>query len=486
MAPREQPTYHALVIGAGPGGLVAAAGLAGLGAKVALFEKSRMGGDCLNTGCVPSKALIASAHAAHTMRTASRFGLAPREPDIDLGAVFDRMRRVRAQIAVHDAPERFEKMGVDVFTGAAARLTSPHTVRAGERTFRGDFIVIATGGRAAVPPIDGLADTPHHTNETFFDQMTASPGSLCVMGGGPIGLEMAQTMARLGVRTAVVEMMDQILVMEDPDAAQVVADSLEADGVTLMRGQAVRRVEPLPGGAGRNAVRVHIEETATGKKIEQDFGALLVAVGRRPNVEDLGLEEAGVAFTRTGITTDDRLRTSRRNIFAIGDVAGPYQFTHFADAQARAVVRNILIPWVPARFDASVVPWCTYTDPECAHVGHNETTARKAGLDFSVHRVDLSALDRAVTDDRSTGFVKVIADAKGRVLGATAVAAGAGDWIHEYVLAMKNGITLPRISGTIHAYPTYGEASRRPADGFMKNKLTPTTRKILAWRWGRR
>ena len=486
MGQRKNEHYNALVIGAGPGGLVAAAGLAGLGARVGLFEKGRMGGDCLNTGCVPSKAVIASARVAHTMRTAARHGLPAHDPPVDVAAVFARMREVREQIAHHDAPERFESLGVEVFVGAPAVFTSPGTVEANGRTYSADYFVIATGGRPAVPPIPGLRETPHYTNETFFDELDASPGTLCVMGGGPIGIEMAQTMGRLGVRTTLVEMMDQILVMEDADAANVVQDALVADGVEMLTGHMVKSVAAGSPAAGPRAVRVQIEEKASGKTHEREFGALLVAVGRLPNVEQVGLEAAGVAFTRSGVTVDDKLRTANKHIFAVGDVAGSYQFTHFADAQARAVIRNILIPWFPARFNAAVVPWCTYTDPECAHVGHNETTAKAAGLVFGVYRFEMAELDRAIVDGHTEGFVKVIADPKGRLLGATIVGAGAGDWIHEYVLAMKHGITLPGISGTLHAYPTYGEASRRPADLFMKGKLTPTARRVLARRWGRR
>lgn len=482
---RDSEHYTAIVIGAGPGGLVAAAGLAGLGARVALFEKHRMGGDCLNTGCVPSKALIASARVAHAVRTAARYGLPAHQPVIDVGAVFARMREARAHIARHDAPERFEKMGIRVHLGGPAAFTSPGTIEADGRSYSADFFVIATGGRPAVPPVPGLDGVPYLTNENFFEAITDSPGTLCILGGGPVGLEMAQTMARLGVCTTVVEMMDRILLMEDPDAAETIRTALETEGVELMTGHVAKSVEKGPAALGPLAARVVIEESATGKTLDGDFGALLVAVGRKPNTEGLGLELAGVNRSEQGIIVDARLRTSRKHIFAIGDVVGPYQFTHFADAQARTVIRNILVPWLPARFDATVVPWCTYTDPECAHVGHNETTARQDGLNFAAHKFELSELDRSVVDARSEGFVKVIADRKGRVLGATIVGAGAGDWIHEYVLAMKHGIALPQISATIHAYPTYGEASRRPADLFMKGKLTPTTRRLLAWRWGR-
>jgi len=482
---RATDHYNAVVVGGGPGGLVAAAGLAGLGARVALVEKHQMGGDCLNTGCVPSKALIASAHAAQAFRTAHRYGLTSREPEIDVGKVFERMRERRARLAHHDSVERFESLGVRVFQGAPGVFTSHRTVQAGDRVLQADRFVIATGARAVVPPIPGLRESPHFTNETFFDEMTGAPPSLCIMGGGPIGLEMAQVMARLGVPTTVVEMNDQILMVEDPDAVAVVRQALEDDGVEILTGNKATGVAAGNPELGSRAVRLTIQETSTGRTIERDFGALLVAVGRQPNVDGLGLESAGVAYSaRDGIHVDPYLRTTRKNIFALGDVASRLKFTHVADAQARTVARNVLIPWWPARYDGSVVPWCTYTDPECAHVGHNETTARGAGLDPEVYKFDLAEMDRPVVDDRAAGFVKVLADRKGRILGATIVGAGAGDWIHEYVMAMKHGITLPRISGTIHAYPTYAEANRRPADLYMKGKLTPMARKILGRRWG--
>lgn len=479
-------TYNVVVIGAGPGGLVTAAGLAGLGARVALIEKGRMGGDCMNTGCVPSKALIKSARVAHEIRTAHRFGLTAQDPRPDVGAVFERMRQVRTALEHHDSVQRFEGLGIDVFHGVAGKLLSPRQVLAGDRQLHTDHVVLATGGRPLVPPIDGLDSVRYHTNETFFDETTESPGSLCVVGAGPIGCEISQVMARLGVETTTVEALGQVLGGEDEEVASVVASSLQADGVDLLLGHTLKKVEPGPAELGPRAVRATLEELSTKKTLQRDFGALLLAVGRRPNVENLGLEEVGVKVHRGGVEVDAFLRTSRKNIHAVGDVVGPYQFTHFADAQARTVVRNILIPWWPAKFDLRVVPWCTFTEPECARVGLSERDAKDRGVQHSVYRFELSDLDRAVCDSTTAGFVKVLADAKGRILGATCVGAGAGDWVHEYVLAMKQGIRLPAISGTTHIYPTWGEASRRPADAFMRGRLTPTAKRLLTRRWGRR
>ncbi|MCZ6745738.1 MAG: FAD-dependent oxidoreductase [Acidobacteria bacterium] len=483
---RSSSQYNAVVMGSGPGGLVAAAGLAGLGARVALVERDRMGGDCLNTGCVPSKALIASARVAHLQRHADRFGLTPQNGGVDVGRVFERMRRRRAHLAHHDSPERFESLGVHVYHGAPGVFLSPEVVQVGNETLHADRFVIATGARAVVPTIPGLKETPHYTNENFFDDLTGAPPSLAIMGGGPIGAEMAQAMSRLGVPTTIIEMGPHLLAREDPDAIEVVNAALAADGVEILTGHTAKEVVPGPVSLGPRSVRVTIEQQATGKMLQREFGALLVAVGRAPNVQGLGLDAAGVAHDpRHGIKVEATLQTSRKHIFAIGDVASPYKFTHVADAQARTVIRNILIPFKPVKFATRVIPWCTYTDPECAHVGHNETSARQAGLDFTIHKFELGDLDRAVLEDAAEGFVKVLADRRGRILGATVVGAGAGDWIHEYVTAMKHGISLPDLSGMIHAYPTFGEASRRPADAFMRARLTPMARRILGWRWGR-
>ena len=480
---KGEGTYNAVVIGAGAGGLVSAAGLSGLGARVALVEKGRMGGDCLNTGCVPSKALIRTARAAHQFRTADRYGLSARDPEPDLDAAFARMRAVREAIAPHDSVERFEGLGVDVFHGAPARFLSPHEIQVDDLRLRADHAVIATGGRPAVPRIEGLDTVPFHTSETLFDEMKGSPGSVCILGAGPIGCELSQVMARLGVSTTTVEASDQVLPREDPDAASVIAEALRADGVDLRLGHTVTRVERGP---GSGPIRATVEDRRASTFKVQEFGALIIAVGKRPSVEGLDLEAAGVKHGPTGVQVDDYLRTTRRHIYAVGDVVGPYQFTHFADSQARAVIRNILIPWWPARFDARVMPWCTFTDPECARVGLNEAEAGGSGAAYQVHRFELADLDRAICDSETRGFVKVLADPKGRILGATCVGAGAGDWIHEYVLAMKHGITLGQISGTTHIYPTYAEAARRPADSFMRGKLTPRAARLLAWRWGRR
>ena len=329
------------MIGGGTAGLVTAAGTAGLGGRVALVEKHRMGGDCLNTGCVPSKALIASARAAHAIRHASRWGLRDREPDFEFEAVMDRVRERRATIAPHDSEERFESLGVDVFRGSA-RFVTPHEVAVGDVRLRGASIVIATGSRAALPPVEGLADARPYTNETIFDELRARPDGMIILGGGPIGCELGQAFARLGVRVTIVEAASRILEKEDPDVADVVRRALEADGVTFRIGAKARRVARAGG-------RVRMELTAAGGDETVEAEALLVAAGRVPNVEGLGLEEAGVAHTKKGVTVDAHLQTSQPHIYAAGDITGGPQFTHVADHHARIVVRNILTPVAPVQ-----------------------------------------------------------------------------------------------------------------------------------------
>jgi pyruvate/2-oxoglutarate dehydrogenase complex dihydrolipoamide dehydrogenase (E3) component len=477
------------VIGGGTAGLVTAAGTAGLGGRVALIEKHRMGGDCLNTGCVPSKALIASARAAHTIGHASRWGLHPaattadvwlrdRAPEFALEEVMERVRERRAAIAPHDSQERFESLGVDVFRGAA-HFVSPQEVVVGDVRLRGASFVIATGSRAALPPVEGLAEVRPYTNETIFDDLRARPDGMIILGGGPIGCELGQAFARLGVRVTVVQSAQRILEKEDPDVADVVRRAMEADGVTLHTSAKARRVTRASG-----RVRLEVATPAGDEILEAE--ALLVAAGRLPNVEDLGLDQAGVAFSKKGVTVDAHLRTSQPHIYAAGDVAGGPQFTHVADHHARIVVRNILTPLLKAKADARVLPWCTFTSPEVGRVGLSETEAKKAGVPHDVWTQPLSEVDRAVVESESEGFAKVITE-KGsdRILGATIVAERGGDLIHEIVVAMRAGVGLKDLSGTIHAYPTYAELARRTADRYQKSRLTPRAKALFEWLYRR-
>ncbi len=475
MPDKGQGLYNVVVIGGGTAGLVTAAGTAGLGGRVVLVERHLMGGDCLNTGCVPSKALISSARLAQQMRDAARWGLARHEPEIPFADVMARVRERRAAIAPNDSQERFEGLGVDVFRGHA-RFVSPHEVDVDGQRLRARHFVIATGSRASLPPIEGLAEARPFTNETIFDELDERPARLIVIGGGPIGCELGQAFQRLGVRVTILEALPRILEKEDADAADVVRRRMEADGVRIVAGALVARVARTEG--------VFDVEMAAGELLEAE--ALLVAAGRAPNVEDLGLEAAGVAFDRKGVTVDASLRTSQPHIYAAGDVAGSYQFTHLADHHARTVVRNILLPWPKAKVDTRVLPWCTYTSPELARVGLNEDQARKEGREYDAWTLPLHEVDRAIVESAEEGFARVLTEKGGdRILGATVVGEHAGDLVHELVLAMKAGIGLARISGTIHAYPTFAGLAQRVADQYQRSRLTPRAKKLFGWLYAR-
>lgn len=475
MPGKGEGMYNVVVIGAGTAGLVTAAGTAGLGGRVALVERHRMGGDCLNTGCVPSKALIASARAAQHVREGRRWGLESQEPRFRFEDVMERVRERRARLAPHDSQERFESLGVDVFRGAA-RFVSPREVEVGGQRLRGRNFVIASGSRAGLPPIEGLAEARPFTNETIFDELRERPARLIVLGGGPIGCELGQAFARLGVQVTILEALPRLLDKEDEDAAAVVRRQLESEGVKVVTGARVQRASRTGG-----ITRVDLEAAST---LEAE--ALLVAAGRRPNVEDLGLEAAGVAFDAKGVKVNAHLETSQPHIYAAGDVTGGYQFTHLADHHARTVVRNVLIPWVKTKADTSALPWCTYTSPEVARVGLSEAEARQQGVPHEVWVQPMSEVDRAVLENEEAGFAKVLTAAgRDRILGVTLVAERAGDLIHEFALAMKAGVGLKGISSTIHAYPTFAEVARKAADRYQKSRLTPRARRLFAWLYRR-
>lgn len=474
--PQPAPRYNLVVLGAGTAGLVAAAGAAGLGARVALVERHLMGGDCLNVGCVPSKGLIAAARRAADVRDAASFGV--RVPDgvtVDFGAVMERMRRLRAAIGPHDGAARFRDLGVDVFLGAGT-FSGPDRLQVGQQTLRFRKALVATGARAAAPPIPGLETTPHLTNETLFT-LTELPRRLLVVGAGPIGCEMAQCFARFGSRVTLVEMGPQVLPREERRAAELVQASLLRDGVDLRLSTATARVRE-----GQD-VRVASLRTDAGTE-ELEFDALLVAVGRAPNVQGLGLEAAAVRFDeRAGVVVDDHLRTTNPDIYAAGDVAGRFQFTHTADFQARLVLQNALFPGPRGKASALIVPWCTYTDPELAHVGHDEASARAAGHDPEAFEVDLASVDRAQLDGETEGYVRILVQrGKGTILGATVVARHAGDLISEITVAMKAGLGLSGLASVIHPYPTQAEAVRRVGDVFNRTRLTPFVKGLLS-RW---
>ena len=458
------------VIGAGSGGLSVAAGAVQMGADVVLIEKSKMGGDCLNTGCVPSKALLAAGHAAHNARTASRFGISTGPVDVDFSKAMDHVHSVIAGIAPHDSVARFEELGCTVIQGEA-KFTSPRELVADGKTIQAKRFVIATGSRAAVPPIDGLENVPYFTNETIFETKTC-PDHLIIIGGGPIGLEMAQAHQQLGAKVTIIEMMT-ILPKDDPDMVDVVRTEIEASGISLYEHAKTQRVE-------LNGVQIRVVIEQNGADITIEGSHLLLATGRAPNVENLGLDDAGVTFDRRGIEVDARLRTTNRKIFAIGDVTGGLQFTHMAGYDAGIVIRNALFR-LPAKVNHSAVPWVTYTSPELAQVGLNETTARqKFGDDIRVVTWDYAENDRARAEDATTGFIKVITTPKGRILGAGIVGRQAGELIGIWTLAISQKMKIGAMAGVIAPYPTLGELSKRVAGAWYTPSLfSERTRKIV-------
>jgi pyruvate/2-oxoglutarate dehydrogenase complex dihydrolipoamide dehydrogenase (E3) component len=473
--------YNVVVIGAGTAGLVTAAGTAGLGGRVALIERNKMGGDCLNFGCVPSKALISSARLIDRMRRSEEWGLRKIEPQFDFNEIFARMRARRAKIAPNDSQERFESLGVDVFRGEA-RFDSPYTVKIDNQILRAKNFVIATGTRTAVPKIEGIDSVTYFTNETIFDELNSKPESLIVLGGGPIGCELGQTLSRFGVRTTIVQRGARLLPREDVDVSEFLERRFEAEGISVMTNAEAKSVRHNNGEINMSILTKGNGETQIGAS------ALLICSGRRPNFENLGLDTIGVTTNDHGVVVNDCLQTSQPHIYAAGDIAGPFLFTHMADVQARVVVRNILMPlqFLRQKIEYSAVPWCTYVDPEIATVGLNEAAAKQKNVDYDLIRQEIKEIDRAVVEREDVGFAKVLV-AKGtdKILGATLVCEGAGDLMHEFALAMKCGIGLGKISATTHAYPTFAELARKIGDKYNKTRLTPTARKIFAWLYRR-
>lgn len=474
--PEPAARYNLVVLGAGTAGLVSAAGAALLGARVALVERDLLGGDCLVTGCVPSKTLIRSARATASLRQAGRYGVGTPDPArVDFARVMERVRAVRARISAHDALSRFAEMGVDVFLGEG-RFVAPDALEVDGRRLAFRRAVVATGSRPAVPPVPGLAASGFLTNDTVFD-LTELPQRLLVLGGGPVGVELAQAFARLGSRVILVGRNARLLPREEADAGAVVRRALERDGVELGLGASLAAIDPRPGGVRR----AHLLHNGERRSVEVE--RVLVAAGRVPNVAGLGLEAAGVRFDeKQGVVVDDFLRSSNLRIFAAGDVCLPHKFTHAADAAARIVLQNALFPGPKRRFSRLVVPWCTYTDPELAHVGLGRAEARARGLEPREIRVGLADVDRAITDGEEEGFVQLLLHpARDRILGATIVGAHAGEMIGEITLAMVARAGLGTLGETIHPYPTRAEALRRAADRHRRSRLGPRT----AWALGR-
>ena len=476
--PTPASRYNLVVIGAGTAGLVTAAGAAGLGAKVALVEKHLLGGDCLNVGCVPSKAVIRSGRAVFDAREAGPFGVRVGKPvEIDFPAVMERMRKLRADLSTHDSAQRFATLGVDVFLGEA-RFAGPDTVEVAGQTLRFKRAVIATGARAVEPPIPGLAEAGYLTNETVFN-LTQRPARLAVIGGGPIGCELAQAFQRLGSQVSLLHKNAHLLDREDMEAAALLQKAFIREGIALRLNATITRVERSAGGK-----LVYYE--AQGKEETLAVDEILVGAGRAPNIEGLNLEAAGVQYDRRkGILVNDCLQTSNPHIYGAGDVCLAWKFTHAADSSARIVIQNALFLG-RKKASALTMPWCTYTDPEIAHVGLSEPRdggTGERGLEVDTYVRQFKEVDRAVLDGEEEGFVKVhVRKGHDEILGATIVARHAGEMISEISVAMAARIGLGKLASVIHPYPTQAEALRQCGDAYNRTRLTPTVKKWMG-RW---
>ena len=463
--------YHLVVVGAGTGGLISVSFAAGAGGRVALVEQHLMGGDCLNVGCVPSKAIIRSSRVFAELRDAASLGWrVPEGAEADFSAVMARMRRVRLQISRNDSAWRYrDQKGVDVFLGHG-RFTASDTLEVEGKTLRFKKAVIATGARATYPPIAGLADVGFLTNETVFN-LTERPRRLALIGAGPIGAELAQAFCRLGSEVTLLEMADRILVREDPDAAAIVQASMIRDGVNLVVNCGVQRVERTDAGKV-------IHFTCGGER-SVVVDEILVGAGRAPNVEGLNLEAAGVIYDRQGVHVNDNLQTSNPRIYGVGDVCMAWKFTHAAEEAARIAVQNALLPG-RRKLSALTMPWCTYTDPEIAHVGMYEHEARQRGIDVDTFTHPWRDVDRAITDGEEDGFVKIhVKKGTDQILGATIVARHAGETIGELTLAMVGKVGLKTLARVIHPYPTQADALRRAAFAYSVTRVTPLVKKLL-------
>ena len=478
--PEPAPRYNLVVVGAGTAGLVTAAGAAGLGAKVALVERHLLGGDCLNVGCVPSKAVIRPARILREIQRAKDVGYGiSGEARADFAIVMERMRRIRSGISRNDSVERFRGLGVDVFLGDG-RFTAPDVVEIDGARLRFKQAVIATGARAIAPPIEGLEEPGYLTNVTVFSR-TERPPTLAVIGAGALGCELAQALRRLGSEVVAFDILPQILGREDADAAEIVNRALVRDGVRLELAAEIRKVERR---GGKKTLRFAIR----GREQELTVDEILIGAGRAPNVEGLGLEAAGVEYDRKrGVRVNDQLQTTNANIYAAGDVCLEAKFTHVADFSARLVIQNALFFGRKA-FSALTIPWCTYTDPEVAHVGLYERDATEKGIAIDTLMRPFGEVDRAIIDGEEDGFVKVhVRKGTDRIVGATIVASHAGDLISEITVAMAAGMGLGRLASVIHPYPTQAEAIRQLGDAYNRTRLTPLVKTAFdTWlRWTR-
>eukprot|EP00475_Leptophrys_vorax_P023452 TRINITY_DN32090_c0_g1_i1.p1 TRINITY_DN32090_c0_g1~~TRINITY_DN32090_c0_g1_i1.p1 ORF type:complete len:655 (-),score=175.08 TRINITY_DN32090_c0_g1_i1:72-1982(-) len=484
--PEPEATYNLVVIGAGCGGLVAAASAAGAGAKVALIEKNLMGGDCLNVGCVPSKALIRCARAAYAVKTASNFGVKVTGCEIDFPKVMERVRKLRAKISPNDSAHRFVGLGVDVFigTGQFTSQTEIEVVDEAKRSYSLPFAkaVIATGATALIPDIPGIRDVPYYTNSTIFN-VTELPKSMVVLGAGPIGCELGQSFQRLGAHVTIISSSYRLLPKEDMKASEIIAKQFASEGITMLMGINVTKVELLLEEGKQDSSYKKIKLTLQVKggsatsTVETDL--LLISIGRKANVEGLNLESARIETSSKGVAVNDFMQTTNPNVYAVGDVCSDLKFTHNADFMARAVIRNAIF-FGKEKASNLNIPRATYTDPEVAQVGMNEEDMKSAARDYDVFCRRLEDVDRAILDGEEEGFVKVICD-KGtdNIVGATIVASHAGDMISELTVAMDTKVKLSRLATVIHPYPTQAEAVRQTGDQFRKTSLTPTVKSLL-------
>jgi pyruvate/2-oxoglutarate dehydrogenase complex dihydrolipoamide dehydrogenase (E3) component len=472
--PEPAKRYNLVVIGAGTAGLVTAAGAAGLGAKVALVEKHLLGGDCLNAGCVPSKCIIRSSRVMADIRGAKPFGIHVSEDrEANFSSVMERMRRLRAQMSHHDSVKRFQELGVDVFLGEG-RFSGSDTLEVLGKTIRFKKAVIATGTRAVEPPIEGLKEAGYLTNETVFS-LTERPPLLVVFGAGPLGCELAQAFHRLGSKVTIVEMAPQFLTREDPDAASILANAFRRDGIDVRLNTKVRRVA-----VSENKKKIYLN--ADGKEEIIDVDEILVGAGRSPNVEGLNLEAVGVEYDKKrGVVVNDYLQTTNPRIYAAGDICLDYKFTHTADVTARIVIQNALFLG-RKKLSALTIPWCTYTDPEIAHVGMYEKDAKTRGIEIDTFIQPLKEVDRAIADGEEEGFTKIhVKRGTDKILGATIVARHAGEMISEITLSMVGNMGLKTISNVIHPYPTQAEAIKHVADAYNRTRLTPFIKKLTSF-----
>ena len=464
--------YDLVVVGGGTAGLVAAAGGASLGARVALVERDKLGGECLNYGCVPTKALIRSAKAASLMRRAPEFGIRPVEVEVDFPAVMRRMRNTMEKAGVRDSPERFRSLGVDVILGEEASFVSAREVSVGGRTLGARGVIVATGSHAAPPPVEGLRETGYLDNVSVLG-LTKLPSSMVIIGAGPIGTEFAQMFARFGCKVELICSQQNPLPIEEPEAGKVVTRALTADGVCLHKGyRAVSaRLE--------NEEKVVVARNEAGGEIEVRGEEILVAAGRAPTVDGLGLENAGVQIGKQGLVVDEHLMTTAEGIYAAGDITGGPRFTHAAEYMARIALQNALFP-LKGKTDYSALPWTTFTDPEVARVGLTESEAREKYDHVETYAHEVRDLDRAIVDGDPDGFVKIVTGRRGRILGGHAVAPDAGNVIAEVVLAMRKGLPITDLSRTVHVYPTISEGVKGAADSYYRKKLFGgPTRKVL-------